>query len=547
MGFPRMSDTPTSSERRRGGRDSGIPLLSAGLLIGVLCGLATLPAFAQSTGVLRVTVALPSEDDGPPIGRRHALLISDEPPSRSPWRVVTALDGAGQITLPAGRYIVESDEPLVLRGRTYEWRETVDVTAGAAVALALTADNAEAGTAVPSVETPGAPPTFDHWDILVEWQDSIVEIWTPLTHATGLVIDTAGLIATSQRVVKDATRVEVQLTPLTKVAATVVASDEARDVALLRVDPELLASRRQVPLDCTTPAREVSRGQVIAAIGMPMRRQPTASRGVVFRLEPGAVTADFDVPLDSPGGPVFATDGTLVGLTSPVEAVRESDPPIRVVRIGALCDVLAAARAALTAPPLRISLPVEPVQVVTDDVLRAGEKQRIGSLTPPRVSSSGFDVDLITPVTAYAGQNAMDFGQWSRYVADRPAVLLVRVAPRQVESLWMKVARGAALTQGIALPPITRYEPGFASLRARCGADDLTPIHPFIVERRISETAAIREGLYVFAADAIEPHCGTVTLDITSEKARDKTESVRLTGPMLEHVWQEMARFRATP
>ena len=317
----------------------------------------------------------------------------------------------------------------MLRGRTYEWRETVDLTAGATATIALTADNAETRTAAPSVGTPGAPPTMDHWDILVEWQDSVVEVWTPLMHATGLVIDTTGFIATSQRVLKGATQVEVQVTPLTKVAATVVASNEERDVAILRVDPELLLSRRQVPLDCASPARDVSRGQVLGAIGMPMRRQPTAARGVVFRLEPGAVTADFDVPLDSPGGPAFATDGTLVGLTSPVETVRESDPPIRVVRIGALCEVLTAARAAMpTPPPSRIALPVEPVQVVTDDVVREGVKQRTGSLTSPRVSSSGFDVDLITPVTAYASEYAMDFGQWSRYVADKPAVLLVRAA-----------------------------------------------------------------------------------------------------------------------
>ncbi|MCC6162204.1 MAG: trypsin-like peptidase domain-containing protein [Acidobacteria bacterium] len=436
----------------------------------------------------------------------------------------------------------------MLRGRTYEWRETVDLTAGATATIALTADNAETRTAAPSVGTPGAPPTMDHWDILVEWQDSVVEVWTPLMHATGLVIDTTGFIATSQRVLKGATQVEVQVTPLTKVAATVVASNEERDVAILRVDPELLLSRRQVPLDCASPARDVSRGQVLGAIGMPMRRQPTAARGVVFRLEPGAVTADFDVPLDSPGGPAFATDGTLVGLTSPVETVRESDPPIRVVRIGALCEVLTAARAAMpTPPPSRIALPVEPVQVVTDDVVREGVKQRTGSLTSPRVSSSGFDVDLITPVTAYASEYAMDFGQWSRYVADKPAVLLVRAAPRQVESLWMKVARGAALTQGIALPPIKRYEPGFANLRARCGTGDIIPIHPFIVERRISETAAIREGLYVFAPDAFGPHCGTITLEIASEKTPDKTESVRLTGPMLERIWQDMAPFREPP
>ena len=76
-------------------------------------------------------------------------------------------------------------------------------------------------------------------------------------------------------------------------------------------------------------------------------------------------------------------------------------------------------------------------------------------------------IEFITPELAYAGlQQTMDFGQWTGYVADRPAVLLVRVAPKQVESLWMKIARGAAMTQGVALPPIKHFEPGFARMRA---------------------------------------------------------------------------------
>jgi hypothetical protein len=162
------------------------------------------------------------------------------------------------------------------------------------------------------------------------------------------------------------------------------------------------------------------------------------------------------------------------------------------------------------------------------------------------VTTSSFDIDLISPVQAYAAaRETMDVGQWSRYVADRPAVLLLRASPRQVESLWLKVARGAAMTQGIALPPITHYEPGFARLRVLCGDREITPIHPFVVERRISESAAIREGLYVLGADAIGPHCGSVTLELFSEKTPTRGESVKVDAAVLQRIWQDLAPFRS--
>ena len=71
----------------------------------------------------------------------------------------------------------------------------------------------------------------------MQWQDSVVALWTPTTHASGFVIDAKGLIATSQRAIGAATSVEVQLTPAVKVAARVLVADPARDVAVLWIDP----------------------------------------------------------------------------------------------------------------------------------------------------------------------------------------------------------------------------------------------------------------------------------------------------------------------
>jgi hypothetical protein len=182
-------------------------------------------------------------------------------------------------------------------------------------------------------------------------------------------------------------------------------------------------------------------------------------------------------------------------------------------------------------------------------VLEDAVSRRAGSLNPYAMSSSDFDITFITPVLAYAAlrdasRPTMDFSNWSDYVRDVPAVLLVRVTPKQSESFWMKLARGAAWTQGASLPPITHFKPGFARLRAFCGETEVTPVHPFILELRLSETEAVHEGLFAFAPDALGPQCGSVRLMLFSEKEPGKGETRMVDPGLLRQIWQDFAPYR---
>jgi hypothetical protein len=187
------------------------------------------------------------------------------------------------------------------------------------------------------------------------------------------------------------------------------------------------------------------------------------------------------------------------------------------------------------------------------------------------MSSSDFDIAFITPMLTYAAQRRWsqasgdepgsdarsqntaqerrrlltDFGNWSEYVADVPPVLLVRVTPKQVEGFWASVARGAASTQGISVPPIKHFKPGFSRMRAFCGTSEVTPIHAFTLEQRISENDAIREGLYVFDPGALGPPCGTVKLVLFSEKQPEKGDTRVVDPRLLQQLWQDFAPYRA--
>src|SRR4029077_20939138 len=137
-----------------------------------------------------------------------------------------------------------------------------------------------------------------------------------------------------------------------------------------------------------------------------------------------------------------------------------------------------------------------------------------------------------------------DFGDWSDYFADVPPVLVVRVTPKLAVCFWTGVCRGGAYTQGVAVPAIKHFKPGFLRLRAFCGDVEATPIHPFTLERRVSETDAVREGLYVFDPQALGPHCKSVKLVMFSEKEPDKQDSRTVDPQVIERIWQDFAPYR---
>jgi hypothetical protein len=319
---------------------------------------------------------------------------------------------------------------------------------------------------------------------------------------------------------------------------------------------------KPVPLACAQPKPTLGNQQEIFAIGV--RREKEMTSGTVTELL---------LIHGEEGGPVFTADGTLVGLTSFADknddAKRGSS---RVVPVADACEVIAAAENKMTAatPPPAAHLPIEPDWPVPADAFKEAAARRAGSLSPYQMSSSSFDVAFITPIMTYGAQYQseqmskrtrkskdsrtieiepvlvrpnMDFGNWSEYVEDFPPVLLVRITPKQVEGLWKKVARGAALTQGVALPPLTRAKAGFARMRAFCGDAEITPIHPFTVEHRLSDTDAAYEGLYVFAPDAVRPSCASVRLVLYAEKDPERGETAIVDPRILQQIAQDFALY----
>src|SRR5437773_1515322 len=136
---------------------------------------------------------------------------------------------------------------------------------------------------------------------------------------SGFVIDDQGHVATNYHVVGGATRLDVTLADGNSYSGEVVGSDQANDLAIIRIvtSPDVLARLTQAPLGDSSQLRV---GQTVVAIGNPFGLERSASLGIVSsvgRTRPGEtdrlianmIQTDAAINPGNSGGPLLDLQG----------------------------------------------------------------------------------------------------------------------------------------------------------------------------------------------------------------------------------------------
>jgi len=137
---------------------------------------------------------------------------------------------------------------------------------------------------------------------------------------SGFVISTDGYILTNNHVVDGADEVNVTLADKRQLKATIVGTDEATDLALLKVDADGLTVARLGDSD------ELEAGQWVVAIGSPFGLEHTVTAGIVSakaRPLPDQqyipfIQTDVAINKGNSGGPLIDMDGKVVGINSQI-------------------------------------------------------------------------------------------------------------------------------------------------------------------------------------------------------------------------------------
>jgi serine protease Do len=139
---------------------------------------------------------------------------------------------------------------------------------------------------------------------------------------SGIILDKKGLIVTNNHVIDGANQVHVSLKDGRTFTGEVVGSDEATDVAVIRVDAS------DLPAAELGDSEAVRVGQFVLAIGnaLALPGGPTVSMGVLsakgrplpgsdFIFE-GLLQTDAAVNPGNSGGPLADLDGRIIGITT---------------------------------------------------------------------------------------------------------------------------------------------------------------------------------------------------------------------------------------
>ena len=144
---------------------------------------------------------------------------------------------------------------------------------------------------------------------------------------TGVVIDEEGQILTNNHVVSGARTLEVRFADGSTSEATVVGTDAANDLAVIRVDNPAAA-----PAPAVTGDSDLLRpGDSVLAIGNPFNLEGTLTQGIVSALDRtyasgggtrpirGMIQTDAAVNPGNSGGPLLNCQGEVIGINTLLE------------------------------------------------------------------------------------------------------------------------------------------------------------------------------------------------------------------------------------
>jgi S1-C subfamily serine protease len=509
-----------------------------------------------------------------PVPKLAFVLAPFEGPVGETITGKTGFDGSAELQLAPGKYRLSTPEPVEFQGKKYSWDVDVSVSLPEST-VELSNDNAKAA----EVSAPAPGRKVDELTILFrKYQNAVVTVWSEIGSGTGFCVDKAGLIITNQHVIGPSDLVSVQFDEKRKVSATVLAFNPEKDVAVLWANPSAFPEMITAPIAKSGAGKEsVVEGERVFTIGSPLSQRKILTSGMASKIEARAIISDININHGNSGGPLFNSIGEVVGITT----FRESGPGVAgIVRIEEALPILEQARKKMGdgAPPSPRYLPVEPTDTYPLDSLKETIGAEKFNRHPYLFSEAGFDVAMVTPVLKYrmeesvqlaaakekgkrtkkheaAIQNTFeplrDLRGWAEYAGEYKPVLLVQAEPQLRETFGSALTRGLAASGGnYGGPARLKYKTDFYRMRLFCGGKEVEPIHPgkaaTVANAHnvfVNVTDATYVGIYTYPADALQPSCGEVALELYSEKDPDKASRKVLDSKAVERIWADFQPY----
>jgi S1-C subfamily serine protease len=572
----------------------GLTLLSAPLSAqarpaasGAATGVTATTAAARLPGAralvsLSLTVAIVGENLVVKPIPLHELRFSPLA-GGEPVTVRTGLDGTAVATLPPGSYNVASAAPVTVDGTSYRWALNVDASAGTA-RLELT--NANATTAAAPAAAPARSRQMaPEMEIYQQARTGVFRIESGLAHGSGFLADSAGFILTNAHVVAGQTTAAAVIDSATRAPLQIVYRDNDRDVAVLRVAPELVRGRWVMPLAVGSPL--VEPGERVFAIGYPLNQEQTLTSGIVSSLREGAIISDVNINHGNSGGPLLNLAGEVVAINTFGDFTNQGGPGISgSVMITRAIEPLSNARTRSTSlsAPSAESLPSIPSgRFRTQDLKAFADSVKVARyMAFDSITVGRFFVTLTTPPIFYVRQKAFekavgkdrkkreerahmdedarfsemrDFRDWSEYVGDeRAPVVTLLIEPKVGETSGSFFRR--LLVTGQGGKATVRYSADLESAFIFRNGQPVallkggtTPVKQYVDNRWVDLKDVANYGYYVLPADAFAPDADgappSIVVDLADLKNPTLESCRELSREIVATVWNDFVLYHA--
>ncbi len=527
-------------------------------------------AHSQSQRLGKVTIKVVLNDN---LGQNFGLVIKklNNESVISAIRARTTADGSVSVSLTPGDYVVESEKPLIINGKSYEWSVKLKVESGSTASLELNNENATITTTDDALRRGRI---VDETDLLKALNDGVVNVQGELAQGTGSIVDGTGLILTSQHVIERSKEVRVQFGAGKKVAAKLVVEDPDLDLAVVWVDLSTCPSCKAL---ATSERDTVLDGARVFTISSPLAHDKTLTKGML-RNTAEVISPDFKIASIDSGAPVFNALGEVIGVLK----FADQNGTSGVIRIQDSRVLLAKARQTIkeaTASPSTAMLPTQPGDSYPADDLK---KVDLKTFKPKAYEADfgEYQLTMITPVLKHyiieknriafekqrkkiekdgmitspvISNSFYELRNWGDYVNQMRPVVHLLVVPEVSATGKSTFLSLLMLGSGLmVLPPDFKFKADFEEMALMCDGKLVTPIQRGKIEFIKSLTSYLKmkqrtayAGVYTYSAESFAPDkCKQMSLQIVSQQ-NPATPEIRVVDPKLvRQVWSDFEPYR---
>ena len=228
---------------------------------------------------------------------------------------------AGALWTAAVAMAIAISQPIASQAHEESYADLIEEISPSVVNITTTALRKQSGNQL-ILQFPEGSPFREMFRDLMGPQNESVQRTTQL--GSGFIVSPEGYIVTNNHVIKDASEIVVELFSGESVDAEIVGTDPNTDLALLKIETD-------VPLHAAEfgDSDVVRVGDRVFAIGNPFGQGFSVSSGIVSarnRALSGSfddyIQTDASINRGNSGGPLFNTDGEVIGVNTFILSTR---------------------------------------------------------------------------------------------------------------------------------------------------------------------------------------------------------------------------------